>query len=277
MKTYLLTWNPKRWKWTDIEAEGEQIQQNGFIEEPWSCGRNKGIVEGDRLFLLRQGLEPRGIVASGWATSDVFEDEHFDPKSDKSTALYIQARFDVLLNPDSESIYPRQKLEAGKFVGASSMHWDSQASGITIPADVAAILEKEWAAFLVKKNLVQGSGRPSVTRSPDEVPNNKNYYEGATKSVRVNVYERNDKARLDCINHYGWSCCICGFDFEEAYGEMGIGFIHVHHLKPLSEIGEEYQVDPIEDLRPVCPNCHAMIHSRKQPHSIEEVKQQLRE
>ncbi len=36
---------------------------------------------------------------------------------------------------------------------------------------------------------------------------------------------------------------------------MGEGFIHVHHLKPLSEVGYEYRVDPIRDLRPVCPNC----------------------
>lgn len=276
MKTYLLTWNPKRWKWLNIEKEVAAIQQNGFIEESWSCGRNKSIIEGDRIFLLRQCLEPRGIVASGWAISAVSEGKHFDPKSDKSTALYTQVRFDVLLNPDSESIYPRQTLETGKFLGVSHMHWDSQASGIKIPADVATILETEWADFLLKKKLVQGSGRPSVTRSPDEVADSKNYYEGATKSVRVNAYERNDKARLACIKHYGLSCCICGFNFEEAYGEMGVGFIHIHHLKPLSEIGEAYQVDPVKDLRPVCPNCHAMIHIRKKPFSMEEVKQRLR-
>lgn len=277
MNTYLITWNPKRWKWTNLEEERQSVSQNGFIDGRWSCGRSKSIVAGDRLFLLRQGLEPRGIMASGWATSDVFEDEHFDSDSGKRTARYINVSFDVILNPDFEEIYSRQKLETGKFKGASPMHWDSQMSGITIPADVAAILGKEWADFLAGKNIVQGSGRPLSTHSPDEVPNSKDYYEGATKSIRVNVYERNDKARLACIKHYGYSCCICGFNFEEAYGEMGLGFIHVHHLKPLSEVGKEYKVDPVKDLRPVCPNCHAMIHSRKQSHSIEEVKQQLRE
>lgn len=55
-------------------------------------------------------------------------------------------------------------------------------------------------------------------------------------------------------------CCVCGFNFEKIYGEIGVGYIEVHHLKPLNEINEKYQVDPVKDLRPVCPNCHAMLH-----------------
>jgi 5-methylcytosine-specific restriction protein A len=60
------------------------------------------------------------------------------------------------------------------------------------------------------------------------------------------------------------------------YGEIGKGFIHVHHLKPVSEINGEYEVDPIEHLVPVCPNCHAMLHSQHPPLTIEELKKQLR-
>lgn len=97
-------------------------------------------------------------------------------------------------------------------------------------------------------------------------------FEGATKKVRVNTYERNPKARTACINHYGTKCQCCGFDFYSTYGEIGLDFIHVHHLKLLSEIGETYQIDPIADLRPVCPNCHAMLHRRNPPFSIEELK-----
>jgi predicted HNH restriction endonuclease len=66
---------------------------------------------------------------------------------------------------------------------------------------------------------------------------------------------------------------VCGFNFGAAYGELAEGFIHVHHIRPLSEIGEEYKVDPISDLRPVCPNCHAIIHLGGETRSIEEVKQ----
>ncbi len=87
--------------------------------------------------------------------------------------------------------------------------------------------------------------------------------EGAKKSIVVNAYERNPKAREECLQHYGTDCAVCGFNFGEAFGELGEGFIHVHHLTPLSSIGESYDVNPIQDLRPVCPNCHAMLHRKK--------------
>ncbi|MBF2077835.1 MAG: HNH endonuclease [Synechococcales cyanobacterium T60_A2020_003] len=63
--------------------------------------------------------------------------------------------------------------------------------------------------------------------------------------------------------------------FEEKFGSSAQGFIQVHHLKPLSEIQVEYEVDPIADLRPVCPNCHAMIHLGGKTRSIEEVQSWL--
>ncbi|PFQ93175.1 HNH endonuclease [Bacillus cereus] len=105
-----------------------------------------------------------------------------------------------------------------------------------------------------------------------EITNSTILKEGATKQISVNVYERNPVARRKCIEHYGCSCVICGFIFEKTYGELGKDFIHVHHLKELHTIGEEYEVNPIVDLRPVCPNCHAMLHKRKPAYSIEELK-----
>jgi 5-methylcytosine-specific restriction protein A len=110
-------------------------------------------------------------------------------------------------------------------------------------------------------------------RIPEEigVESDEDLYEGAKKQIYVNSYERNPVARERCIKHYGPECVICGFNFEEVYGQVGRGVIHVHHLKPLHEIGESYSIDPIKDLRPVCPNCHVVIHRRNPPYSIEEV------
>jgi|GEM_PF-6657043 len=85
-------------------------------------------------------------------------------------------------------------------------------------------------------------------------------FEGAKKPIIVNSYERNPRARQLCLKKYGYVCCVCGFNFEKFYGKIGAGYIEVHHLKPLNEINEKYQVDPIKDLRPICPNCHAMLH-----------------
>ena len=111
---------------------------------------------------------------------------------------------------------------------------------------------------------------------PDEVDSVQTFREGAVRQVSVNAYERDPKARQKCIDYYGSSCSICGFDFGRAFGQQGKGFIHVHHLRPISEIAEEYEIDPIKDLRPVCPNCHAMIHRRSPPFSLEEIKMLLK-
>lgn len=96
--------------------------------------------------------------------------------------------------------------------------------------------------------------------------------EGKRKIVLSNSYERNPEARRRCVEHYGFKCSICGFDFEKIYGNLGKDFVHVHHIKPVAEIGEEYYIDPISDLRPVCPNCHAVLHRQRPCLSIDELK-----
>ena len=105
---------------------------------------------------------------------------------------------------------------------------------------------------------------------PDEVDR---YIEGATKQVLVNAYERNNEARSACLAHYGYSCVICGFNFESTYGAIGQNFAHVHHIRPISSIGQEHTIDPIEDLRPVCPNCHSMLHKSNPPFTISEMQE----
>jgi len=101
--------------------------------------------------------------------------------------------------------------------------------------------------------------------------------EGARRSVVVNIYERDPNARRRCLNHWKPKCQVCRFDFGAIYGALGEGFIHVHHLQPLGELREEYQLDPIADLRPVCPNCHAMLHRQSPPLTIEQLQEILDE
>ena len=113
---------------------------------------------------------------------------------------------------------------------------------------------------------------PTSLDYPELVSTAEMFVEGAVSKVRINAYERNPVARSICIEKFGATCCVCGFSFEGKYGELGKGFIHVHHLVELASIGEEYNVDPVKDLRPVCPNCHAMLHRRRPALSIEELK-----
>ncbi len=102
---------------------------------------------------------------------------------------------------------------------------------------------------------------------PEELPNGIKYQEGAVQQIRVNKYERDKKARDACLSHYGYVCQICHVKLSDVYGAIAETLIHVHHVKPISEVGESYMVDPISDLIPVCPNCHAVIHLKTPPYA----------
>ncbi|QSX09665.1 HNH endonuclease [Alkalibacter rhizosphaerae] len=101
----------------------------------------------------------------------------------------------------------------------------------------------------------------------EEAENNLEYSEirpeGNVKYIYGKKYERDPVNRANAIKYHGTICKICGFDFEEVYGQRGKGYIEIHHIKPLSFIGEEVKINPITDLIPVCANCHRMIHRRK--------------
>lgn len=101
---------------------------------------------------------------------------------------------------------------------------------------------------------------------------NYNNKEGKKVSVVVNKFERDPKLRKLCLSIYGYNCAVCGFNFEKVYGEIGTNFIHVHHKIPLYERGEDSITDPKKDLIPICPNCHAMIHSSNEWLTVEELK-----
>jgi predicted HNH restriction endonuclease len=153
----------------------------------------------------------------------------------------------------------------------------------------AVVLQEPWNTLFTPEELAVAQKRlqkygqvsanvsvliPAPLTVGEEEPGTR-FSEGQVTQLMVNAYERNPQAREACIAHYGARCYVCHLDFGERYGPTVKGFIHVHHLCPLSAIGTEYEVDPVADLRPVCPNCHAVIHSRKPPYSIEQVRRML--
>jgi predicted HNH restriction endonuclease len=102
--------------------------------------------------------------------------------------------------------------------------------------------------------------------------------EGARRVVTVNVYERRKSNRRDCIKHHGDTCAACNMSFKDVYGDFADGFIHVHHVVPVSQLGAGYTIDPKTDLVPVCPNCHAMLHRGcgDTPRTVPELQAHLR-
>ena len=117
---------------------------------------------------------------------------------------------------------------------------------------------------------------PDQPATVGELSERDSYHEGDVQRVTVNRYERDPKARADCIDHHGLRCAVCDLCFEERYGDPGRGFIHVHHKRPLHRMRASNRVNPKTDLIPVCPNCHAMLHRRDPPYDVEQLRGMLR-
>lgn len=140
---------------------------------------------------------------------------------------------------------------------------------------------KVFERTIIRKWLTREGGdwyacdEPVHALIPEEVTEPELFLEGALKAIQVNAYERSLPARDACIRYHGAVCAACKFDFGQTYGATAQGLIHVHHIVPLSEIGREYELNPVTDLIPLCPNCHAVVHRRKETMSVDELRQCL--
>lgn len=149
--------------------------------------------------------------------------------------------------------------------------------------DAAVAKIKSFTPELTLQNLVRAGGDWFAVETdfevalPEELTDPEKFPEGAKKTIVIDAHERNPKARAACIAHHGFQCAACGLSFALKYGELGKDFIHVHHIKPLRSVIAEYEVDPREDLIPVCPNCHAMIHRTEPCLSIAQLRAYLEE
>jgi 5-methylcytosine-specific restriction enzyme A len=247
--TYLFAWNPKRWPWDDDDLD------------KWSTGNTKNLPARSRFFLIRLGTEPKGIIGSGFTLSAPYFGRHWDPnKPPGAQALYADIWFDFL---SKDVLVTLEELQQPPF---SAFDWGARSSGITIPELLAESLEAIWEKRIGRIMPLSRIEIPSATALP----------EGAKKQVTVNAYERNPRAHDACIAHHGSRCKVCDIDLGERFGPIASGFIHVHHLVPLSTIGTVYQVDPVKDLVPVCPTCHSVLHLRVPPLSVSEARDLLK-
>lgn len=150
-----------------------------------------------------------------------------------------------------------------------------------LPPELADRIKKGGKLTQEEAELVQANVKSKKIVVPTETLDNedglsaydKEFNEGELRQVMTNRYERNHEAREKCIALKGRRCAVCGIDFKETYGEIGEGFIHVHHVTPISSKGKDYKLDIDNDLVPVCPNCHAMMHRRNPPFSVAELKE----
>lgn len=251
MATFIVNWNPSKWTMPDDELAGavEVTADGGEYSEPWSVGvRTGGIGLGDRVVLLRQHIDT-GLLARGHFTSQVYPGDHWDGSG--RLATYAGIAWTEWL--PVEDRLPTEALERE----LPQVRWRRlQASGVRVPNEAEPALHQLWEDHLGQR------GRSPVVL-PEEVPPSQTYPEGALKRIEVNRYERNPRARRECLAHHGLQCTVCDFDFAATYGDLGKGNIQVHHLRELADLPDSYRVDPVGDLRPVCANCHAMLHRER--------------
>lgn len=255
MATYLLTWNPDKFAWDQLNSEAVRFARGEVVESDWSCGNTKSIPVDARIFMLRQGSRGRGIVASGWTVRGTFQALHWDPELARAGGLnnYVRVRMDQLLDPNAASILDVYSIDSGPL---SHVYWGRPASGTSLEDEAAAALELAWAEHI-------GSGRVQSNLDPELAA-----LEG-TLRLRLVKHRQRERALREAkiaaaqaASADGRIRCEvpgCGFDFEEQYGRAGQGFAHVHHTRPLSEFDGPIVVS-LSELAVVCANCHSIIH-----------------
>ncbi len=241
---------------------GDAIKaQDGFVD--WRMSNNFSI--GDMVFIYKVKPEysilyKMQVVKVGLTEDEAFEQERF--WTDKTTYysgldIYRHVRF---------------KLQEEYTDGILSLHHLHEHG---LQGNIQGVMEckkEEVLEFLLNPNETVNNDVYDVDYPEDD----DKLYEGALVKVMANKYERNQRARKECVKKKGYRCLVCGFDFKVTYGEIGENFIHVHHLVPISSIGKEYKLDVDKDLVPVCPNCHYMMHRKDPPYTVEELKKELR-
>ena len=260
MNGYLLTFKHDKMPWSDLENKIEHFR-SGESVQTWSSGARKNIPVGAPAYLMRQGPINPGIFGYGIVKEAPQEYPHYDAEKREQgkTNLQVAVNFQYFFDPREKIVISKDEL-----LRIDSALWNAQGSGRKIPNEIE----------LQISHLFQ-SRVGAELEYPDELPPDNTYIEGASKQVSVNAYERNAEARQKCIELNGTTCKVCDFNFEYSYGPVGKGYIHVHHRVPLSQVGQDYEVDPSSDLVPVCPNCHAMLHSESPPLDIKELRSRV--
>lgn len=251
MKYWIVPSNNKRYRLTDF------LRKNEFVD--WKRGRYN-FLKGDIVFIYCSLPEAKirylmEIVEDHITFEQSIKDEdYWSDKAEFMTGITQNnyCRFKLIEEINNESLSINNLIKHG-------LKKPPQCPIYNMPQELLVYIKSCFDNYI----------------DPTELTNDNNIYEGAKKTIIVNHYERNSTARQKCIDANGCRCIVCGMDFESMYGNLGRGFIHVHHVVPIATIGKNYKIDPVKDLVPVCPNCHAMLHHSIDGHvlSVEELKQ----
>jgi len=258
MSYFLLGWNARRFDF-DLEGAKRRLESGKCIR--WSCGNTTKIHKGDHAFMLRQGLEPRGVFGHGEIVSEVHVDAHWELP--RKLARYVKVRLEILMDPKFDGILPHKELVRRY----PEVHWTPQASGTRIPERVGRDLELRLSRL--ERDSLRFSEEDEV--SSPEGRQLRRQHLTRERDPRLVAAKKERARRLTGE----LTCEVCGFDFEERYGDIGAGFMECHHILPLAQT-RRTRVTQLDDLALVCANCHRMLHRRLGEMTILKLRQILR-
>jgi hypothetical protein len=233
MPTFLLTWNPARWPWANLAEASHQTAAGTSYASRWSTGNTKKIARGDRVFLLKQGEEPRGVIAAGRVTSEgVYEAPHYDPQraSQGDTALRADVEFVRILNPAENAPLSVEDIRVGPL---AAVYWSIPASGTELADDAARALEDLWSAYLEQ---IDGTGYLTAAEGVEAtyaegfVPGDGDWRATVFRQIKA---RRGQQAFRDSLRErYGDQCMISGC------GLMDV--VEAAHIKPYRGDGDNH-------------------------------------
>ncbi len=258
-KTYVFTWNPAEKVPIETFANWRsQILDKRFPLDQWTCYSVNKVRAGDRFIMLRTGDAPRGMVGWGWIRSNGRTED----------GGHVDILWEYVLDPN-------EPLDIQSIEGAESF-CAPRRGGVELDAKFHDIIWQAWdqrredepAQF--DKAADESDSTPSLSAQPptsvspalELTEDTASSLEGRLIPTWSTRRERDAKNRARCLEVHEPRCLVCKMSFLEEYGEIGRDFIHVHHERPLASSDADNGTVhvPACDMKPVCPNCHVMLH-----------------
>lgn len=244
-----------------------------------NCFVRAGVTKGDRIFAVSFNYGSPILIGRLVAGGPPCSKQHAARKLSTTTSSLWEAKEHIIAEKGTASEIKYREIPF-KILKALRFHSPTGTKGLKFSASNRPDQQTlrgvrrltEDSADLLDGMLTLRPRQKKYSKEPTPSRIEPSYVEGALSSKKSAYYERNPKARRACVEKHGWACLICGFNFIERYGKIGEGFIEVHHRRPISDCGGEYIVDPVRDLIPVCPNCHAMLHRGNPPPKVKQLQ-----
>ena len=283
-KTFLLTWKEDQWPHKKLLRLVNTFKAEEEVEDVWRFKSHKKAKVGDRVFIMKQGKNPRGLFGSGRITGKPFQNKNMTNKAGQHPWC-VDVTFDQLVDPKKTLLVPYEELS--RFYPERGL-WNNQSSGIEIPEHVASKIEQHWKASNVttsggeswseeevqrdlaqfsdalfqqevEKELVaeKSAALPPEPPGPERPP-------ARLLSHKGKRYQRSPKKSADALLSAGYHCEIDSRHKSFTSSQTGENYVEAHHLIPLKQQEHySFSLDVRANIVSLCPNCHRLVHHAK--------------